>query len=81
MLSKWIMEEHHRLHIVERWPDGPHKEAVLGAIRSTLNRLLLDSRAVNPPVCAICNDRRRVGAVLSSFGSRWSATDHQSLAA
>jgi hypothetical protein len=31
MFSEWIMGEHHRLHIVEEWPDGPYKEAVLAA--------------------------------------------------
>jgi hypothetical protein len=81
MLSEWIMEEHHRLHIVEQWPDGAYKEVVLAAIRSTLHSLLLDSRAaVNPPVCAVCNERRGTTAVLDSFGARWSAADHQSLA-
>jgi len=39
MHGEWIMGEHHRLNIVERWPDGPRKEAVLAAIRSTLDRL------------------------------------------
>jgi hypothetical protein len=63
MLSEWIMGEHHRLHIVEEWPDGPYKEAVLAAIRSTLDSLLLDFRAaVKQPVCAICRNRRRATA-------------------
>ena len=82
MLSEWIMGEHHRLHIVEEWPDGPYKEAVLAAIRSTLDSLLLDFRAtVNRPVCAICHNRRRATAVLDSVSALWSATDHKSLAA
>jgi hypothetical protein len=82
MLSEWIMEEHHRLHIVEQWSDGAYKQVVLAAIRSTLNGLLLDCRAaVNPPVCAVSNERRRATAVLDSLGARRSAADHQSLAA
>lgn len=82
MLSEWIMAEHHRLHIVEEWPDGPYKEAVLAAIRSTLDSLLRDFRAAaNHPVCAICHHRRRAIAVLDCSSARWSATDHKSLAA
>jgi hypothetical protein len=82
MLSEWIMGEHHRLHIVEEWPDGPHKEAVLAGIRSTLDRLLLDFRAaVNRPVCAICHNRRRATAVLDPFSARRNASDHKLLAA
>lgn len=65
MLSEWIMEEHHRLHIVEGWPDGPRKEAVLAGIRSTLHRLLLDIQAAaNHPVCAICHHRGRATGVF-----------------
>ena len=82
MLREWIMGEQHRLHIVEEWPDGPYKEAALTAIRSALDSLSLDFRAaVNHPVCAICHNRRRATAVVDSFSARWSATDHQSLAA
>jgi hypothetical protein len=70
MLSEWIMGEHHRLHIVEEWPDGPRKEAVLTAIRSTLDRLLLDFRAaLNLPVCSICHNRTRATAVRDSFSA------------
>jgi hypothetical protein len=82
MLSEWIMGEHHRLHIVEEWPDGPYKEAVLAAIRSTLDSLLLDFRAAaNRPVCAICHNRRRATAVFDRFSPRWNASDHKLLAA
>ena len=38
-LEQWIKIEHYRLHCAERWPDSNYKEAVLGAIRSTLNTL------------------------------------------
>lgn len=39
MNSQWLKTEHHRLHVVEEWPDGPHKEAALNAIRSKLASL------------------------------------------
>lgn len=83
MLREWIWGEHHRLHIVEEWPDGPYKQAALAAIRSTLGSLLLDFRAAaHHPVCAICDSRRRATVVLGSFSARWSGTDdQQSLAA
>ena len=38
-LEQWIKMEHYRLHCAERWPDSDYKEAVLAAIRSTLNTL------------------------------------------
>ena len=38
-LEQWIKTEHYRLHCAERWPDSDYKEAVLAAIRSTLNTL------------------------------------------
>jgi len=66
MLSEWIMGEHHRLHIVEEWPAGPYKEAVLAAIRSTLDSLMRDFRAaVNRPACAICHNRGRATGVFA----------------
>lgn len=35
----WLASEHQRLHNVERWPDSPRKQAILGAIQSTLKSL------------------------------------------
>ena len=42
MRYQWISNEHHRMHIVEAWPDGPYKDATLRAIHSTLYRLAQD---------------------------------------
>jgi hypothetical protein len=39
MISNWIAMEYHRLHVVEKWPDSPRKEANLAAIRSSLASL------------------------------------------
>lgn len=37
--TEWLAGEHQRLHNVEQWPDSPRKQAVLGAIQSTLDSL------------------------------------------
>jgi hypothetical protein len=61
MSFEWIAMEHHRLHIVEEWADGPHKEAALAAIHSTLEGLLRNQRPnMNLPACEICLGRTKV---------------------
>jgi hypothetical protein len=81
MLWEWIVAEHHRLHIVEEWPDGPYKEAVLAGIQSTLDSLLLDSRALNHPPCAICQTRRKHAANVDSVHTPRGPLYSESLAA
>ena len=39
MLKQWIAMEHYRLHTVELWPESDYKQAMLAAIRSTLESL------------------------------------------
>ena len=59
MLSNWIAAEHYRLHLVERWPDSPHKQATLAAVYSTLASLEQDSRsAAASQECVVCRARR-----------------------
>jgi hypothetical protein len=59
MLSYWISAEHYRLHLVERWPDSPHKEATLAAVYSTLASLERDFRSVTASQeCVVCRTRR-----------------------
>jgi len=59
MLSHWIAVEHYRLHLVERWPDSPHKEATLAAIHYTLASLGQDSRPAPVSLeCVVCRARR-----------------------
>jgi hypothetical protein len=59
MLSQWIAVEHYRLHLVERWPDSPHKEVTLAAIYSTLASLAQDSRSATVSLeCVVCRARR-----------------------
>jgi hypothetical protein len=58
MSFEWFATEHHRLHIVEEWADGPHKEAALAAIHSTLEGLMRNQRPnTNLPVCEVCLGR------------------------
>jgi hypothetical protein len=59
MFSSWIAVEHYRLHLVERWPNSPHKEATLAAVYSTLASLEQDSRSATAPLeCVVCCARR-----------------------
>jgi hypothetical protein len=59
MLSNWIAVEHYRLHLVERWPNSPHKEATLAAVYSALASLERDSRsATASQECIVCRTRR-----------------------
>jgi len=54
MHRQWLWFEHERLHQVERWPDGPTKEATLAAIRSTIAMLRLQAPTVETPECSLC---------------------------
>jgi hypothetical protein len=81
MHGEWIMGEHHRLNIVERWPDGPPQRGGSRSDTVHVGSPLLDFRAaMNHPVCAICHNRSRATAVLNPVGARWIATDHKALA-
>ena len=57
MNFEWIAMEHHRLHLIEEWPDGPYKQAALAAIHSSLEGLLRTHRVGDLPVCEICLSR------------------------
>jgi len=55
MRYQWIASEHHRLHTVEGWPEGPYKDATLRAIHSTLASLAHGaSVAAGFPACETC---------------------------
>jgi hypothetical protein len=57
---EWIAMEHHRLHTVEEWADGPHKEAALAGIHSKLEGLLRNRRpGTSLPVCEVCLGRTK----------------------
>jgi hypothetical protein len=54
MYSQWLRTEHDRLHIVEQWPDSPHKLAVLTAIRSSLASLIAKAPSAVCLECETC---------------------------
>ena len=59
MHAEWIAAEHHRLHIVEEWPEGPHKEVALAAIQSSLHSLLQNHEPDGElTTCEICVSRK-----------------------
>jgi hypothetical protein len=59
MLSNWIATEYHRLHLVEKWPDSPRKEANLAAIRSTLASLSRETLSSGLPKALIVRTTMR----------------------
>jgi hypothetical protein len=63
----WLASEHQRLHNVERWPDSPRKQAVLGAIQSTLSSLSRHP-ATEPGIfnCFICQSKNTKLVVLEA---------------
>lgn len=60
MYAEWVAAEHHRLHIVDNWPEGPHKEAALNAIHSSLQSLL---QTTGPDqtlaMCEVCLSQKK----------------------
>jgi len=63
MHLEWLAVEHYRLHVVEEWPDGPHKHAALAAIHSSLKSLTSRHPEMGDPYCEICSSRERPAAV------------------
>jgi hypothetical protein len=57
MKNQWLAMEHYRMHTIEEWPEGPHKEAALAAIRSTL--VSLSRSGADSTDCYVCQARRR----------------------
>jgi len=60
MYAEWVAAEHHRLHIIEEWPEGSHKEVALAAIQSSLHSLLQNHRPDGAlAACEICLSRKK----------------------
>ncbi|HYL34573.1 MAG TPA: hypothetical protein VEV17_01525 [Bryobacteraceae bacterium] len=65
MRFEWFATEHYRLHSVEEWPDGPHKEVALSAIRSSLASLTRNlPSGVKLPGCEVCLSRKHASGVV-----------------
>jgi hypothetical protein len=58
MDREWLAGEHHRIHVMEQWPDGPRKEAGLAAARSALEGLEGAMPVGFSFACAICGCRQ-----------------------
>ena len=54
MQQEWLAVEHHRIHVMETWPDGARKEAGLAAARATLASLARSAPKESPFACTIC---------------------------
>ncbi len=60
MYAEWVAAEHHRLHVVEEWPESPHKKVALAAIQSSLHSLLQNHPPDGPlAACEICLSRKK----------------------
>jgi len=59
MISEWIAVEHYRLHLVEKWPHSPRKDATLAAIHSTLSSLDQHWRSATAQTCMVCSSEPR----------------------
>jgi len=74
MQREWLATEHYRLHVIEQWPNGPRKEAVLTAARSALESLLRttprNGSAFRCPICA----GKRQSATLIEYPLRFQST-------
>jgi hypothetical protein len=82
MYREWIAMEHHRIHVMEMWPDGPAKIAGLAAAHASLERLVREA----PPeaadfACIVCAGRQRTGLTLVEHSPRLSAVEAPGLAA
>jgi hypothetical protein len=62
MHLEWLAVEHHRLHVVEEWPESAHKRAALAAIESTLASLTRRFPGSDLPACQVCRSRALGGS-------------------
>lgn len=66
MNFEWFKTEHHRLHVIEEWPDSPHKQAAMAAIRSKLASLTSGMPPNSKPlVCDLCMNHRGPSVVVT----------------
>ena len=54
MQQEWLAVEHHRIHVMETWPDGVRKQAGLAAARATLESLARSAPKASSFACIIC---------------------------
>jgi hypothetical protein len=65
MYAEWIATEHHRLHLIEEWPEGRRKEVALSAIQSSLQSLLQNHEPDGAlAACEICVSHNKASGKL-----------------
>jgi hypothetical protein len=64
MSKQWMAMEHYRLHAVQEWPDTGHKRITLVAIRSTMERLSMQTNTGDAFTCSICASRNAALRVI-----------------
>jgi hypothetical protein len=58
MVTESLAMEHHRLHVIEQWPEGPEKRARLAAVRSAIAGLeRLEAPGAKHWSCIVCGCR------------------------
>jgi|HubBroStandDraft_6_1064221.scaffolds.fasta_scaffold347901_3 hypothetical protein len=66
MHIEWMAVEHHRIHLMEQWPDGHRKDAGLAAARSALASLARILPAGSSFACATCISRQQTVVMIPS---------------
>ena len=64
MRRGWLTAEHHRIHVIDLWPEGPRKEVRLTAARSALDSLARAMPKGSSFGCSICASRRQTVTVI-----------------
>jgi len=57
MFNEQLALEHYRLHLMERWPDGPRRKAGLAAAQSRIESLSRSAGEGANFVCAMCSGK------------------------
>ena len=60
MQQEWLAVEHHRIHVMESWPDGDRKQAGLAAARATLDSLARGAPNEFSFLCTVCGGKPKV---------------------
>ncbi len=69
MHGDWLSVAHHRIHVMELWPDGPRKENGLAVARLSLATLLKSMPEGFAFACITCTTMRQAGGDSSgTFG-------------
>ena len=60
-VTESLAMDHYRLHIIERWPEGAHKDAALSSVRCSLAGLFRRSEFSAPRFLEVHRLRSRDG--------------------